>query len=265
MVRPPAIALLAGLCLAAPGAASGDAGPAAADTLAGLEHRYLIEADGSATLVVTAVLGEAGATDLLLPFGHAGADGFVVVRGDAAFPADAGGAPTAVRVAAGRRLLALRTGDAAAAGDTVTVRCRLARCVDWPQARGPFGAYDLTRTFVNDSGLAIGVFRLVLTLPPEYRIKRVTGTEPSFKPQDSPEPPYAVGQRDGRDTAALTAAPLRPGGRARLGLAAERSRRGAVPLVAGLLLAAAYLVFFRNLTKPAPPGSAKSPHKEDRA
>lgn len=263
MVRPALLAPAVVLCLAA--SASAAVLPAAADTLAALEHLYLIEDDGSATLVVTAVLGLGGPADLLLPFGHAGADVFAVARGDAAFPVGEGGVPEPVHVASGRHLLALLVGDAAAAGDTVTVRCRLTRCVDWPGVLGAFGAHDLSRTFINDSGLAVGAYRLTLSLPPTYRIKRVTGTEPAFKPQVSPDPPHAVGRRGGRDTATLAAAPLRPGDRVRLGLLAERTRRGPVPLVAGLLLAAAYLVFFRNLTKPAPPGSAKSQHKEDQA
>jgi len=265
MVRAAVLALGVGLGLVANGPATAGASPAAADTLAVLEHLYLIEDDGSAMLTVTAVLGAGGPADLLLPFGHAAADGFVVAGGDAAFPDGADGAPEPVRVSSGRHLLALRVGDAAAAGDTLTVRCRLARCVDWPGARGAFGAYDLTRTFVNDAAVAVGAYRLTLALPPGYRIQRVTGTEPAFKPQVSPDPPHAVGRRDGRDTATLAAAPLRPGGRVRLGLLAERSRRGPVPLVAGLLLAAAYLVFFRNLLTSAPTRGAPSPHEEDRS
>jgi len=45
----------------------------------------------------------------------------------------------------------------------------------------------------------------------------------------------------------VTAKHVLPGGRARLGIEAERAGRGPVPLVAGVLIALLYLWFFRDL------------------
>jgi hypothetical protein len=233
-------------------------GPAAAlsaevDTLACLEQRVAISAGGDATLTVTLSLATGGAGELMLPFGFGKSDSFTIRGREAAFPAGAGGAPAPLHRAAGRNLLAVVLGPGASRGDTVTVRCRVPKFVDLPAARGAFGAYELGRTFVNDSELSIGVFRLVLELPEGYRVRRITGTEPAYKPQVSPVPPGSVGVSGGRGFASVTASHLRPGGRARLGIQAESSRRGPVPLVGGILIMVLYLVFFRRglVSRPA--------------
>jgi hypothetical protein len=122
--------------------------------------------------------------------------------------------------------------------------------MDWEGARGEFGAYSLARTFVNDSDVNLGAFRLVLDVPPGYQVRRITGTEPAFKPEASPVPPSAVGLRGGRGFAWVAAKHVAPGGRARLAIEAERGRRGPVPLVGGVLLVLLYLWFFRDVLAP---------------
>ena len=234
------------LVVAAPAAAS----PADVDTLAFLGQRVSLSADDDAALAVTLVLAADGPGQALLPFGFGRADSFTVVGGDVAFPSDVGGAPAPLRLTSRRRLLALVLGPEAAAGDTVVVRCRLRRFVDWNGSRGQFGAYNLARTFINDSDVSLGAYRLVLEVPQGYQVRRITGTEPAFKPEDSPVPPYAVGLQKGRGFATVTATHLRPGGRARLGIQAERADRGPVPLVAGVLIALLYLWFFRDILAP---------------
>jgi hypothetical protein len=235
------IALL--LVLAAPATA----GPAAVDTLAALRQHVALRADGDAVVTESLVLAADGPGRVLLPFGFERADSFVVASGDAAFAPDSGGVATPLVRMARRRLLALELGPTAKAGDSVAVRCRVRRLVDWAEARGEFGAYALSRTFVNDADLSLGSFRLALVMPPGFSVRRITATEPTFKAEESPVPPYAVGVEDNRRFASVTAAHLRPGGRARLAIQAERGTRGPVPLVAGLVLAVLYLWFFRDV------------------
>jgi hypothetical protein len=241
--------LLPILCLLALIPAPATASPTNVDTLALAEYRIALSADttGDAFLRMTLVLAGAGPGDVLLPFGFARPDSFRIAGRDVAFPADAAGSPAPLRPVAGRRLLALTLGPAAAAGDTVVVRCRLPAYADWEGARGEFGAYDVAETFVNDSDLDIGLCRLVLETPPGYRVRRFTETEPAFKPTTSPVPPYVVGRAGDHGYAMVTAKRLRPGGRVRLGIQAERARRGPVPLVAGALMAVLYLWFFRDI------------------
>jgi hypothetical protein len=238
------------LLLIVPAYAAAAAAPDGVDTLAFLEQRVSISTDGDATLAVTAVLAEAGPGEILLPFGFGKADSFSVAGRGVSFPVVAGDETSPLRLTSRRRLLALVLGPEAATGDTVVVRCRLRKFVDWAGSRGQFGAYSLARTFINDSDVSLGACRLVLEVPPGHQVRRVTGTEPGFKPEDSPVPPYAVGFRGGRGYAMVTATHLRPGGRARLGLQAERAHRGPVPLVAGVLIVLLYLWFFRDILAP---------------
>ena len=230
--------------------ASSSASPAGVDTLAFLEQRVSISTDGNAVLMVTAVLAGDGRGEVLLPFGFGPADSFSVDSRSVSFGTDSLGVPAPLRMAARRRLLNLVLGPAAAADDTVVVRCRLRKFVDWDGSRGQFGAYDLTRTFINDADVSLGAYRLVLEVPQGYQVRRITGTEPAFKPGDSPVPPYAVGARNDRGFAMVTAKHLHPGGRVRLGIQAERTDRGLVPLVAGVLIVLLYLWYFRDILAP---------------
>jgi hypothetical protein len=223
------------------------AAPATAiDTLTALRQRVALRADGDAVLTVTLTLAADGPGTLLLPFGSEGADSFTVAGRDAELARDSAGAPQPLVRAARRRLLALTLGPAARAGDSVVVRCRLRDVVDWAAARGEFGAYALSRTFVNDADLSLGAYRLVLDLPPGYAVRRITASEPAFKAEESPAPPYAVGLEDNRRFAMVKAVHLRPGGRARISIQAERTTRGPVPLAGGVVLALLYLWFFRD-------------------
>ena len=240
------LALFLLLTLSPPAGAS----PAGVDTLAFLGQRISVSADGDAALAVTVVLAEDGPGEALLPFGFGRADSFTVAGDDVAFPSDAGGASAPLRLTSGRHQLALVLGPAAAAGDTLVVRCRLPKFVDWRGSLGQFGAYDLAKTFINDSDVNLGTYRLVLEVPRGYQVRRITGTEPAFKPESSPVPPYAVGLKGRRGFATVTATHLRPGGRARLGIQAERADRGLVPLAAGVLIALLYLWFFRDILSP---------------
>jgi hypothetical protein len=238
------------------------AAPAMVDTLAVLEQRVAIAADGGAVVTTTAVLARGGAGELHLPFGFEGADSFRLAGRDAAFPRDTAGAPAPLHRAADRVQLAVLVGSAAAAGDTVVVGCHVPAFMDWAGARGEFAAYDVAGTLANDADLDIGTCRLVLEMPPGYQVRRIGTTEPGFKPTSSPVPPYVVGRRGDRGFAAVTAKRLRPGGRVRLALQAEQARRGPVPLVAGALLGLLYLWFFRDVLPSrraaAPPAPASS-------
>ena len=238
------LALLPFLAVATPAAAASSV----ADTVAFVGHRVTMSAGGDAVLGLTVVLAAPGPAEVLLPFGFERADSFTVRGVGATFPSDSLGRPAPLRRSARRRLLALDLDPSAAAGETLEVHCRLRKFVDWEEARGQFGAYTLARTFVNDADVSVGTYRLVLELPQGYQVRRITATEPAYKPEDSPVPPYRVGALRDRGIASLTAAHLRPGGRARLAIQAERIRRSPVPLLAGAVLVLLYLWFFRDLT-----------------
>lgn len=218
-----------------------------ADSVAFLSHDLAIAEAGPATLVQTVVLSSHGPCELLLPFGFARARDFTVQGRDVTFAPAADGTPQPLHDAAARRLLALRAGPGAQAGDTVVIRCVVDGVVDWKEARGEFGVHELERTFVNDADLSVGSYRMTLRVPEGFLIRRIASSEPAFKAEKSPTPPYVVGRTADRGFATIKAAGLRPGGRVRFAVQAEPVRRGSVPLVGGLLLVVLYLWGFRDL------------------
>ena len=254
-IRALAFALL--LVLAVPAGAA--AAPVAVDTLAFLGQRLSVAPNGDAVVVETIVLAAGGPGRALLPFGCERADSFTVKGRDVAFAA-VDGVPAPLQVVSRRQLLALDLGPAAAAGDTVVVRCHARKLVDWTGARGQFGAYALARIFINDADVNLGVLKLVLEVPPGFQVRRLSASEPAFKPETSPVPPYAVGRAGLRGFASVTAKHVRPGGRVRIAIDAEQVTRATVPLAAGILLVLLYLWFFRDLVtaRRAPTGAPPS-------
>jgi hypothetical protein len=222
------------------------AAPAAIDTLASLQQHVSLRADGDATLTTTLVLAVDGPGALLLPFVSERADSFTLAGRDAGLAGDSASATAPLVRVARRRLLALSLGPLARAGDSVVVRCRLRDAVDWDEARGEYGTFALTRTFVDDADLSIGDYRMVVAMPPGFAVRRITATEPAFKAEKSPVPPFAVGLDRGLRFASVRTSHLRPGGRARLAIETGRTARGPIPLVGGLVLALLYLWFFRD-------------------
>lgn len=238
-----ALALFSLVSFVQPGRARASA---TVDTLAFMEQRVGLSAAGDAALTVTLLLAAGGPGRVLLPFGFAKADSFFVEGGDATFAPDAVGNPVALQVFARRKLMALDFGAGARAGDTVRVRCRLPGYVDWAAIRGEFGAHPLAKTFIDDSDVSLGEYRLVMQLPTGFQVRRIATTEPAYKPQDSPVPPFTVGREGGVDYAAMRVKHLRPGGRVQLGFEAERRGRGVAPLAWGLGIGLLYLWFFRD-------------------
>lgn len=269
MVSRRTLVSLAGLGLLAMGATTpfqpAVAAPTPVDTVAVLEQSYWLADDGTAVMTVTIVPGVRGPAELALPFGEAGASDFSVESGGVRLAVDSTGAAAPVRGSAGRALLVLDLPAGVGTEDTLRVRCRVPHAIDWAKSKQAFGACDVSRTFVNDAGVSIGTYRLELWLPESYRYRRVTGSEPAFKPQVSPDPPYAIGHRNARDVASLTVNHFRPGARARLGLEAERVGRGPVPLIGGLILGILYLVFFRNTVAGARQRGARPIRQENQS
>lgn len=220
------------------------------DTLAFYREKISIGPDGDALVEVSAVLGKGGSGDLLLPFAFENGSDFNILSGPvhfAASPQD--GEALALRDVLGFHMLNLVLDDGAAVGDTVRVRSRVPAWFDRKKARQQFGEFALSRSFVNSSGHVFRKFELALELPEGMLVHSVTRVVPAYDPKESPEPPYAVGHHGGRGWATLGLDDLGPSGNCRLDLHIRSAQRGRLPLLAGLALAALYLVFFRDVLK----------------
>lgn len=225
--------------------------PAAPDTLLACRDQLVVGPDGGALATVTVVLGRVSSMDLLLPWTDHGGRDHKIVRGPAAFGVDAQGAPLPVVDVLGAPHWNLRLLPGAASGDTIVVSAFVPGWYDPAATLGEFGVHRLARRWVNTSRFAVEVMELGLALPPDMLVDEVGATTPVFNAKKSPEPPYAIIREDGRDVFVITARGVAPAGRTAFALDARPARRGRLPLIVGLLIAAAYLISFRDVLRPA--------------
>lgn len=229
-------------------AATGLPAPAMPDTLALYTETLEIGPDGNARVDMVFVVAEGGSGDLLLPFDYDGADSFAIPSGPASFGTAEDGAVRPVVTVLGRSMLHVVCD--AADGDTVHVSARVPGWYDRQAMKRPFGEFTLARRYTNFSSVVMRDFRLQLVLPPGMVVHAVEKVEPAYDPKKNPVPPYAVSRDGGRTRIMLSVADLAPAGTTRLALSIRPGRRGPIPLIAGVIFAALYLIFFRDVLKP---------------
>jgi len=150
----------------------------------------------------------------------------------------------------GRNMLNLGTTPEAAAGDTVRVTANVPGWYRKEDSKRPFGEYSLKGGFVNFSRFVMRSFRQNLVLPPGMVVHSVTKVFPEYNAKKNPRPPFDFGNRGDRVQAGISVDDLAPAGVVRLEINIRPLRRGRIPLILGLLAAALYLVFYRDVLKP---------------
>lgn len=221
------------------------------DTLAAFRETLSVAADGDAVVTVTAVVGRVSSMDLLLPWQYAGGRDHQIVRGPATFRTGPDGSPAPLVDVLGRSCWNLQLAAEAAPGDTVVATAVLPGWYDASGSRRQFGVHRFALAWVNTSRFVLREFSLALELRPGLLVDAVGATTPAFNPSRSAAPPYAVGRVGDRGTFTLAVAGLAPADRTAFTVDARPARRGPVPLLAGVALAVLYLVFFRDVLKPA--------------
>ncbi|HPF69728.1 MAG TPA: hypothetical protein PLQ13_03580 [Candidatus Krumholzibacteria bacterium] len=236
------------------GAAEAAECPASAvpDTLASCRDHLDVAASGDAIASVTVVLGRVSSMDLLLPCSCGDGRGHVITKGPAAFGADASGAPLPIVEVLGRPHWNLRLLAGAAPGDTIVAEAVVPGWYDADATRREFGVHALGRSWVNSTPAVVRRMELGLSLPPGLLVERVGATTPGFNANRSPEPPYRILREGDRDVFVITTTDLEPSGRSAFALEARPGRRGPMALAVGVLLAALYLLSFRDVLKPEP-------------
>jgi len=124
------------------------------------------------------------------------------------------------------------------------------------RARGkktlPADSRLLDHSFVNTQPIAIGSYRLKVTLPEGIRVHVVREQSPRTRRTEI-EPRVALNGTDGRQGAVLQLGDVKQGDRASMSLEVVADHRALSWLIVGLGLALAYLVGFRDLVaKPNP-------------
>lgn len=232
-------------------AAAAELPPRAAvpDTLASYQETVIAGPEGDAQVEIVAVIGRGEFQDLLVPFDFEGGTDFSVTSGPARFGRDSDGLTVPTVTVLGHRLLNLECTEAVA-GDTVRVRATLPGWFAAAAKSRPFGEHRVDRRFVNTSDHVMADLRVGLVLPEAMVVHSVEKVVPSYDPKKNPEPPFSVTASGDRVMISLARRQVPPTAAVELGVNVRPSRRGPLILVVGLVLAALYLVFFRDVLKP---------------
>ena len=224
-------------------------GKAVPDTLDYFREQITVGPDGNASVEVLAVLVKGGSGDLLLPFAFEDGYDFAILSGPAIFAGDNLGKRQPIRDVLGYKMLNLLLSPDAGAGDTLVVSAQVPGWFDRKKSRQEYGEFSMGRQYINTSQLVFRNFELGLNLPASMLVHSVTKVIPAYDPKKSPEPPYSIGKTQDRGWATLRLDNLPPAGTCRLDLHIRPAKRGPIPLVAGLIAAILYLVFFRDVLK----------------
>jgi hypothetical protein len=232
-------------------AAAAELPPRAAvpDTLASYQETVIAGPEGDARVEIVAVIGRGEFQDLLVPFDFDDGADFSITSGPARFRRDSGGliAPTVMML--GHRMLNLECTDAVA-GDTVRVTAALPGWFAGAAKERPFGEHRVDRRFVNTSDHVMADLRVGLVLPQGMVVHSVEKVVPSYDPKKNPEPPFSVAKDGDRVVVSLARGMVNPAAAVELGVNIRPARRGPLILIVGLVLAALYLMFFRDVLKP---------------
>jgi len=233
-------------------AEAGDRVPVVAvpDTLDFYRETVAVASDGSAEVEIALVLSRGGGGSLQLPFAFAAARDFEVLTGPAVFAHDSLGREVPVQEVLGHLQLDLVLDGSAVTGDSIAVRALVPEWFDRGSSLREYGEFEIGRRFVNTSGLVMRRFEMAVDLPEGMLVHSILAVDPPFSPKKSPRPPYEVGRGAERGWAVLRTKNLGPAQSVLLDLSIRPARRGPIPLVLGLLAAALYLVFFRDVLKP---------------
>jgi hypothetical protein len=222
--------------------------PADPDTLSGYMESVRVGSDGDAEIEIRFVLGRGGPGGLLLPFEYDGGSDFRITSGPARFPLEGSGPR---RTVLGHRMLAVEAAPEAAVGDTVRIAARVPGWYDAESSRRPFGESGLSRRLLNTSSYVLRDLQLRIVLPPGQVVQAMDKLVPSYDPKRNPTPPYAIERLGDRLAVTLAVETLPPSGAVELGFGTRPARRPRLPLYLGLALAVLYLIFFRDVLKPA--------------
>jgi len=210
---------------------------ALAAELPGYHETVNMRADGSAEVRLAFDLPAGGAAGMLIPLSWASPRN-VRVQGPA-------GAAASLVTKDGWGFLAVDAPETAAG--TLVVSLEVDGCFKSGRPSA-FGNRDLGYRFLNVTFDRIGKFGAELVLPPGYVFNDVGDFAPKAGAQGGGVP-YVFGRTGGRDVARLSAEGLKLGEEVRLSCTFKSARRPKPLLCVLIVLAAAYLVFFRGLLK----------------
>ncbi len=224
------------------------AGPGDASAIERLRERIALATDGSARIERTIVEGRPVGTRLAIPIGVETLEE-VTAEGCAMASAtiDDGG---------GARRLVIERGEGCPVNAPLRVRTTVASFYDWAGAKpAGFGNRSVGYRFVNTQPAVIAHYECELVLPKGFVVSAVEESIPAPS-EKNPVPPFQIVRDGDRNGVRLSAQHLAIGDEGLIRFKFKSGDKSVLLLGGGLLVALAYLVWFRDLVgKPPGPGA----------
>lgn len=112
-----------------------------------------------------------------------------------------------------------------------------------------FSNADVKYSFINNSGLAISSFEVIIMLPSGLAVNRVGDYSPRLK-KDDPNEPYTLLIKDGRRALKLKTADMKYGGSASLNFKMKPEKRSPAIIILFIIASLWYLFAFRDIINP---------------
>ncbi len=223
-------------------------GPSEASTIESLRERIALARDGSARVERTIVEGPHVGARLAIPIG--------VETLDEVTAAGCAVASATIDDGGGVRQLVLERGDGCPVNAPLTVRTTVASFYDWAAAKpAGFGNRSVSYRFVNTQPAVIAHYECELVLPTGFVVSAVEESIPAPS-EKNPVPPFQVVRDGDRNGVRLSAQSLAMGDEGLIRFKFKSGDKSNLLLGGGLLVALAYLVWFRDLVrKPQGPGA----------
>ena len=112
-----------------------------------------------------------------------------------------------------------------------------------------FSNAEVKYSFINNSGLAISSFEVMIILPAGLAVNRISDYSPQLK-KDDPNDPYTLLIKDGFRAIKLKTADMKYGGRASLNFKMKPEKRSPALIILFIIASLWYLFAFRDIINP---------------
>lgn len=209
----------------------------AADTL-DVRERIVLSENGAADIMLTVLSSRPPGGELVLPWSHSMPDS---IRPDDTL------VHAALRVEHGLHYLVLN--GPWSTERPVRIRLSVPSFIGWSSLKpAAFGNVTLEHAFINTTSRRIDRYRGDVMLPEGYVVTSVVSSIPEQTDKD-PVAPYEIFEDDGRPGVSIRTGRLGLGDRALITFRCKPAAKSPVLMVALILAATLYLVFFRDVLK----------------
>ncbi len=131
---------------------------------------------------------------------------------------------------------------------TYSIQLDAEKYFDYEKNSSEFGNFNFTHRFINTRSISIDAYKAYIFLPANYVVTSITETLPKVK-SSNPESPFELGRIEGLNYVMLKNHKMSIGESSFIKFRFKEEKKSMLLFTVLILIAGAYLVFFRDLIK----------------